>query len=117
MPCDAGILKIRNKKLCSPITMKTFENDEIPQSDEQIFGRKQKIFEKNLKNKKTFSIDLRKFTEAIINESSVLEEFEDKENVDINAISFNLMRPTMIFDTCQGLPTYQTTKAHGATTT
>lgn len=35
-----------------------------------------------------------------INESSVLEEFEDKENVDINTISFNLMKPNMIFDTC-----------------
>jgi hypothetical protein len=56
-------------------------------------------------------------SEAVINESSVLEEYEDKENVDINAISFNLMRPNMMFDTCQGLPTYQTTKAHGATTT
>jgi hypothetical protein len=35
-----------------------------------------------------------------INESSVLEEFEDKENVDINRISFNLMRPQMIYETC-----------------
>jgi hypothetical protein len=52
-----------------------------------------------------------------INESSVLEEFDCKENVDINAISFNIMRPHMIFDTCQGLPTYQTTKVQGGATT
>jgi hypothetical protein len=95
------------------------ENEEIPYSDEQPFGRKQKIYKKNLKNKQNFSIDLRKLTENVeaINESSVLEEYEDKENVDINAISFNLMRPQMIYETCQGLPTYQTTKAQGGATT
>jgi hypothetical protein len=51
MPCEAGLLKIRNKKLCSPIICKTIDNEEIPQSDELQFGRKQKIYEKNLKNK------------------------------------------------------------------
>lgn len=101
MPCEAGLLKIRNKKLCSPITCKTIENEEIPCSDEQIFGRKQKIYEKNLKNKQNMSMDLR-----AIHESTVIEEYEDKENIDINAISFNLMRPQMIYETCQGLPTY-----------
>jgi hypothetical protein len=35
-----------------------------------------------------------------VNESSVLEEYEDKENVDINQISFNLLRPQMIYETC-----------------
>ena len=30
MPCEAGLLKIRNKKLCSPITCKTMDNEEIP---------------------------------------------------------------------------------------
>ena len=112
MPCEAGLLKIRNKKLCSPITCKTIENDDVLQSDELQFGRKQKIYEKNLKNKQNLSMDLR-----AINESSVLEEYEDKENVDINAISFNLMRPQIIYETSQGLPTYQTTKAQGGATT
>ena len=103
LPCDAGLQGIQNKKLCSPIICKKFENQEIPQSDE--FNRKQKIFSKNLKNKHGLSQELRQ-VKLVSEMSSVMEEFDcsSKENIDV---IFNYDPKT--------LPTYQTTKVQGAT--
>ena len=68
MPCNqlAGIQKIRDKKLCSPIILKKFENEEVPQqmTDDQnnraitiisdlkhvAHQKRNRVYQKNLNN-------------------------------------------------------------------
>ena len=68
MPCNqlAGVQKIRNKKLCSPIILKKFENEEVPQqmTDDQnnkaitiisdlkhvAHQKRNRVYQKNLNN-------------------------------------------------------------------